>query len=162
MEQAKAKRSKLAHVPTPLAPHAKQTLYCIGTADPAKGVEGGFFFTDKELKKIVDNDDLIGLKVWFEHGDKTKQEIGKVIHAWFDAEFGLMVVLEMFNNKFFANVVSNFIESGLCTGISLGYDAKVQKKDNVTKVVSKTINEVSIVNDPYHKTCHIWKWQYSH
>jgi hypothetical protein len=76
MDPHNTKRAKLAHNTAEKSSHNKQpprTLYCIGTADPAKGVEGGFFFTDKELKKIVDNDDLIGVKVWFEHGDKTKQ-----------------------------------------------------------------------------------------
>lgn len=138
----------------------QKTLYCIGTADPATGDDESFYFTKQQLEKIVRDDVLIGIKIWFEHGDNTKQEIGKVIHCWVDQESGLMIVMELFNNILFAKVISKYIENGLLTGISLGYDAKLQKKDNITKVVSKTINEISIVMKPHHTNCRIGFTQY--
>ena len=66
--------------------NSKKKLYCIGTADPGTGEEDGFFFTPAQLKKIVDDDDLINLKVWFEHGDKTKQNIGRIVYTWYDID----------------------------------------------------------------------------
>lgn len=135
------------------------SFYCIGIADPATGQDDGFYFTRDQLKKIVDDNELVGLKVWFEHGDNTKQNIGEVIYSWMDKDCGLMLVMKLFHTVLFAKVVINYIKNGILCGVSLGYNAQVQKKDNKTRVISKKIHEVSIVKDPHHPSCQIAVWQ---
>jgi phage head maturation protease len=137
--------------------HTNRAFYCIGIADPGTGTPGGFFFTKEQLHDIIQQKSLIKTKVWLEHGDKTTKTIGEVVYAWVDDEAGLMVVIKLFNNILMSKVVVEWIKSGICSGISLGYDATVMEIEGNMHVTSKKINEISIVSTPFHKTCKIYR-----
>ena len=68
-----------------------------------------------------------------------------------------MVVIKLFNNILMSKVVVEWIKSGICSGISLGYDATVTEIEGSMHVTSKKINEISIVSTPFHKSCHIYR-----
>jgi hypothetical protein len=130
-------------------------FYAIGIADPGTGSSGGFFFTRKELHEVVENSLIIEVPVWLEHGNGSPEIIGKVRYAWVDKKNGLMVMMEFDYTTLMSNVVLEWIRIGLFAGISLGYKSDVEYTGGIMNVIRKTINEVSIVRDPFHKTCRI-------
>jgi len=133
----------------------KKKFYAMGIADPGTGSTGGFFFTKSELREIVENCLIINIPVWLEHGNGSPEIIGKVRYSWVDHEQGLMVIMEFDYTTLVSNVVLEWIRIGLFVGISLGYKSDVEYNCGIVKVVKKTINEVSIVRNPFHKTCRI-------
>jgi len=154
-----AKRQKPADAPCngdSRPPQRDKKFYAIGIADPGTGEPHGFFFTHKELVDIVDKSLILKKQVWLEHGDGSPEVIGRVRYAWVDKRKGLMVMMEFDYTTLMSNVVLEWMRSGLFAGISLGYKSDVQKVDGMVHVTKKTINEVSIVRDPYHKSCHIF------
>ena len=130
-------------------------FYAIGIADPGTGSSGGFFFTLKELHEVVEKSLIIKVPVWLEHGSGSPEIIGEVRYAWVDNKKGLMVMMEFDYTKLMSNVVLEWIRIGLFAGISLGYKSDVEYSGGVMNVVQKTINEISIVRDPFHKSCRI-------
>ena len=133
----------------------KKKFYAMGIADPGTGSTGGFFFTKSELREIVENCLIINIPVWLEHGNGSPEIIGKVRYSWVDHEQGLMVIMKFDYTTLVSNVVLEWIRIGLFVGISLGYKSDVEYNCGIVKVVKKTINEVSIVRNPFHKTCRI-------
>jgi len=133
----------------------KKKFYAMGIADPGTGSSEGFFFTKDELREIVRNCLIINIPVWLEHGSGGPEIIGSVRYSWVDHEQGLMVIMEFDYTTLVSNCVLEWIRIGLFAGISLGYKSDVEYNCGVMKVVKKTINEVSIVRDPFHKTCRI-------
>jgi len=131
-------------------------FYALGIADPGTGEADGFFFTHAELADIVDKSLILKKQVWLEHGDGSPEVIGRVRYAWVDKKKGLIVMMEFDYSTLMSNVVLEWMRSGLFSGISLGYKSDVQKVDGMVVVTKKTINEVSIVRDPYHKSCRIF------
>jgi hypothetical protein len=136
-------------------PARKTNFWAIGVADPGTGQAGGFFFTKDELIEIVQKSLILKTKVWLEHGDGSPEVIGMVRYAWVDKRKGLMVMMEFDYSTLMSNVVLEWMRSGLFAGISLGYKSDVEYVDGNMNVVRKTINEVSVVRDPYHKSCRI-------
>jgi len=130
-------------------------FYAVGIADPGTGSSGGFFFTLKELQEVVDKSLIIKVPVWLEHGSGSPEIIGQVRYAWVDNKKGLMVMMEFDYTTLMSNVVLEWIRIGLFAGISLGYKSDVEYTGGVMNVVQKTINEISIVRDPFHKSCRI-------
>lgn len=131
-------------------------FFCIAIADPGTAKDNGtIFFTRNELDCIVDRKLMIDLKVWLEHGDDTKQQIGRVAYAWVDGDAGLMIVMEIFKSKLISRVVIEWVKNGTSCGVSLGYDSIMQRINGVPVVKKKVLKEVSIVKTPYHPTCKI-------
>jgi len=130
-------------------------FYAIGTADPGTGSKDGYFFTMPELGDVVNSGYMHGIQVWLEHGDASREIIGDVVYTWLDKTNGLMVVLRFDDSTFRSKVILEWIKNGLFNGISLGYNADVKYMDGLIVVDKKTIVELSIVRDPFHKSCKI-------
>ena len=141
--------------PPPPPPRAASYFYAIGTADPGTGCKDGYFFSMPELGNVVSGGCMIGTQVWLEHGDASREIIGDVVYTWLDKHSGLMVVLRFDYSTLRSKVILEWIKNGLFSGISLGYNADVKYIDGLIIVHKKTIVELSIVRDPYHKSCKI-------
>jgi hypothetical protein len=72
-----------------------------------------------------------------------------------DKQAGLMTVLRFDSSTLRSKVILEWIKNGLFSGISLGYNADVKYIDGLIIVHKKTIVELSIVRDPFHKSCKI-------
>ena len=127
--------------------------YVLGVADPGKGTGGTMFFSMEELRGVVDSKSAEGVRVWLEHGDATKEDIGTVLHTSLDAETGMHIVMAFDRSSLRSRVVCEWIRSGLFSGISLGYNAELDARMDVKY---KRITEVSIVNKPHHPTCWVY------
>jgi len=66
-----------------------------------------------------------------------------------------MTVLRFDSSTLRSKVILEWIKNGLFSGISLGYNADVKYIDGLIIVHKKTIVELSIVRDPFHKSCKI-------
>jgi len=130
-------------------------FYAIGTADPGTGSKDGYFFTMSELASVAHSRCMHGIQVWLEHGDASREIIGDVVYSWLDQQNGLMVVLRFDSSTLRSKVVLEWVKNGLFSGISLGYNADVKYVEGLLVVHKKTIVELSIVRDPFHKSCKI-------
>lgn len=128
--------------------------YVYGLADPGKGTGGTFFFSPHELADVIDQGAINGVRVWLEHGDATKEVLGQVVYSWLDTESGMHVVMAFQKKSMRSRVLYEWIKNGMYSGISLGYNAHLDRQMNVS---SKIVSEVSIVNKPYHDTCWIYR-----
>jgi len=153
--------SRFKNVPTATATtpsgvkKAVPYFYAIGTADPGTGSKDGYFFTMSELASVAHSKCMHGIQVWLEHGDASREIIGDVVYSWLDQQNGLMVVLRFDSSTLRSKVVLEWVKNGLFSGISLGYNADVKYIDGLLVVHKKTIVELSIVRDPFHKSCKI-------
>jgi len=98
---------------------------------------------------------MIGIQVWLEHGDASREVIGTVVYTWLDSKCGLMVVLRFDASSLRSKVILEWIKNKLFAGISLGYISDVTCENGVIRVVKKTVYELSIVRVPHHKSCRI-------
>lgn len=128
-------------------------IVMIGIADPGTGDHNSMFWTREELERVVRSKSLINTPVWIEHGDATKEDVGKVAYAWVDASSGLHVIMEFDKTLIRTRALFEWVKSGIFTGLSLGYAAYMNKSFDVE---SKKIHEISIVRTPYHPTCLIY------
>ncbi len=137
----------------PAPPASDKRCFIIGTADPGTARPGTMFFTKRELHDLVDSGKLLSILVWFEHGDQWKDCVGRVVYAWVDECHGLKVVIAFDNLDLASGAIFEWIKSGVFRGLSLGYTATVDKK--TYEVTQKRVDEVSIVQTPFHPTCRI-------
>lgn len=128
--------------------------FVLGVADPGRGTGGTMFFSMDELRDVVESKCAHGVRVWLEHGDATKENIGTVVHTSLDAETGMHVVMAFDRATLRSRVVCEWIRNGLFSGISLGYNAELDARMDVRY---KRITEVSIVHKPHHPTCWVYE-----
>jgi hypothetical protein len=133
--------AKTNGAPTGLATKKVPYFYAIGTADPGTGSKDGYFFTMPELQEVVLSACMQGIR--------------DVVYTWLDKKKGLMVILRFDSTTLRSKVILEWIKNGLFSGISLGYNADVKYVDGLIVVHKKTIVELSIVRDPFHKSCKI-------
>lgn len=127
------------------------TWHIIGLADEGKGNGNSFFFSRDDLLKSLQEDRLRNILVYLEHGDATKENMGKVVYSWLDENDGLYVMI-CFNECPRSRALRNWITNGVYTGLSLGYNSTYDQNYNV---LDKRIFEISIVNKPFHPKCRI-------
>jgi len=153
MERKKQKTSR-PYVKKPFD-RKKEYFYAIGIADPGTGMQDGYYFSMLNLKEICQSSSMIGIQVWLEHGDASREVIGTVVYTWLDSKCGLMVVLRFDASSLRSKVILEWIKNKLFAGISLGYVSDVTYENGVIRVVKKTVHELSIVRTPHHKSCMI-------
>ena len=126
-------------------------LFITGVADPGNGDPHSLFFTENELKDLVRTDKLKNAKVWFEHGDQWKKNIGSITYAWVQPGEGLKVVISFNPKELCSSTVFEWVKSGVFRGLSLGYTATV---DPISfRAGEKRVHEISVVHVPYHNSC---------
>lgn len=130
--------------------HARH-WHMIGLADEGKAGPGSFFFSRDDLRSALDRDRLQNILVWLEHGDATKENMGEVVYSWLDEDDGLYVMIR-FDESPRSQALREWVQNGVYTGLSLGYQSKYDRNYNV---LDKDILEVSIVNKPFHNNCRI-------
>ena len=126
-----------------------KNVVLVGTADPGTGDPHSMFFTNDELRALVARGEMRALPVWLEHGDASKEQVGQVEYAWVASD-GMHVLISLDVSLIRSRAIVQWISSGIFCGLSLGYRAQIDKAFNVC---AKTIHEISIVKDPYHKSC---------
>ena len=130
--------------------HARH-WHMIGLADEGKAAPGSFFFSRDDLRSALDRDRLANILVWLEHGDATKENMGEVVYSWLDEDDGLYVMIR-FDESPRSEALRQWVQNGVYTGLSLGYQSSYDRNYNV---LDKDILEVSIVNKPFHNNCRI-------
>jgi phage head maturation protease len=138
------------HLHGPSLQHARH-WHMIGLADEGKAAPGSFFFSRDDLRSALDRDRLANILVWLEHGDATKENMGEVVYSWLDEDDGLYVMIR-FDESARSQALREWVQNGVYTGLSLGYQSKYDRNYNV---LDKDILEVSIVNKPFHNKCRI-------
>lgn len=127
--------------------------YIVGKADPGHQhtVNSSFYFSRGELTDAINKEDILNIQVWLEHGDQTRENIGRVVYSWL-ARDGLYVIIRLDLDNIRSRAILTWIKNGLLSGLSLGYSARYDK--NYT-VQSKKIYEISVVKTPFHPECRI-------
>jgi len=130
-----------------------------GTANP-KGLESsynGIYLNGDDVQQMIvqvrdanRNGEQIPVKL--EH---TGVAVGHVVSAW-ENQGTLECVLELNERVFEGSIGSEFIRSGICKDLSLGYTIDMeQSKAGVVRAKRKMLKEISIVKKGARKNCHI-------
>jgi hypothetical protein len=81
-------------------------------------------------------------------------EIGHVVSAW--KHCGKLECVLALNNKVLeGSIGSEFVRSGICKDLSLGYDVSLEQSRAGIKVGKKKLKEISIVKQGARPCCHI-------
>jgi len=128
-----------------------------GTANPEgmKNYRGVYLSSDdiKDMIAQVNNANTIGqpMPVHVEH---KGVQVGRVVSAW---EHGgkLECVLELNNKVLEGAIGSEFVKSGICRDLSLGYTVSLEQSECGIKVGKKVLKEISVVGKGARPSCHI-------
>jgi hypothetical protein len=81
-------------------------------------------------------------------------EIGHVVSAW-EHRGQLECVLSLNEKVLEGSLGSEFVRSGICRDLSLGYDVSLEQSKSGIRVGKKKIKEISIVKRGARPRCHI-------
>jgi len=129
-----------------------------GTANP-KGMGpdyNGIYLTSFDIQKMVEQVNEAKLEgreipVLIEH---KGTEVGKVVSAWEHNET-LQCMLEIEEKTLEGALGSEFVKTGLCKDLSLGYALNMAHSKTGGKANVKKLKEISIVKKGARKNCHI-------
>jgi hypothetical protein len=128
-----------------------------GTANP-KGMQNyqGIYLNDSDIREMLGQIDEAGrqakkIPVLVEH---KGIEVGHVVSAW-EHEGKLECVLALNNKILEGSIGSEFVRSGICKDLSLGYDVSLENSKAGIKVGKKKLKEISIVKRGARPSCHI-------
>jgi len=129
-----------------------------GTANP-KGMGpdyNGIYLTSFDIQKMVEQVNEAKLEgreipVLIEH---KGTEVGKVVSAWEHNET-LQCMLEIEEKTLEGALGSEFVKTGLCKDLSLGYALNMAHSKTGGKANFKKLKEISIVKKGARKNCHI-------
>lgn len=134
-----------------------------GTCQPTGETNAyeGLFYTQRDIDECVNSDEMVGKPVKIEH---LGGNIGKVVSAWKNGSGQIDCLLDIDNSSIEGGFATQFLQTGVCKELSLGYVVDMQQtvqnnKDGVrlgaTKAVKKKIVEVSIVKKGARDSCFI-------
>lgn len=123
-----------------------------GTVNPdgESNAHTGVLLRQQDIADIAATASLVGKPVKLEHkGDA----VGRVVSAWQNNN-RLDCILRIDNNipGLFAQ---NFVTSGRCKELSLGYTIQMQHSDGQLRGGTKTVHEVSLVKKGARHECNI-------
>lgn len=128
-----------------------------GTANP-EGMQNyeGIYLNQRDIQDMinqVNKANKIGqnLPVLVEH---KGIQVGKIVSAW-EHQGKLECVLELNNRILEGSIGSEFVRSGICRDLSLGYNVSLEQSDTGIKVGQKILKEISIVKRGARPSCHI-------
>ena len=134
-----------------------QSTLIWGTANP-QGVpdEDGIFLNAKDINYLIQQINVncaqgTPIPVHIEHKGKA---VGKVISAW-EHSGKLECVLQIDENVFEGALGSQFVRSGICRDLSMGYMASLENSEKGMRVSSKHLKEISLVKKGARHNCHI-------
>lgn len=128
-----------------------------GTANPigfGDDSYNGLYLTDNDISSMVDHG-MQGVPVKIEH---KGGDVGKVVSAW--KHNGRMdLVLEIDGASIESEFGREFVRTGLCKDLSLGYNVQMSRgASGALQATNKRILEVSLVRTGARKDCHIHGW----
>lgn len=128
-----------------------------GTANP-KGMQNynGVYLNEQDIKDMIAQIESASGKaskipVLVEH---KGVEVGHVVSAW-EYQGKLECVLALNNKVLEGAIGSEFVRSGICKDLSLGYDVSLENSKAGIKVRNKKLKEISIVKKGARPSCHI-------
>ncbi len=128
-----------------------------GTANP-EGMQNykGIYLNEDDIQYMIQqvesaNASLKKIPVHVEH---KGIEVGHVVSAW-KHEGKLECVLAIDNKILEGSFGSEFVRSGICKDLSLGYDVSLEQSEAGVKVGKKKLKEISIVKKGARPRCHI-------
>ena len=130
-----------------------------GTANPeGLGPDyNGVYLTSVDIKDMlgqIESKQKTGetIPVHIEH---KGVEVGRLVSAWEHAGT-LQCVLELDGSVLEGAIGGEFVRSGICKDLSLGYSVEVaQSKDKKVEMRKKQLKEISIVKKGARNRCHI-------
>lgn len=121
----------------------------------------GLFYTQKDIDECIDSNEMHGKPVKIEH---TGNDIGHVVSAWKNSNGQIDCLLNIDETKIEGKLASQFVNSGICKELSLGYVVDMRQsaindqgrvKMGAARAVKKQIVEVSIVKKGARERCFI-------
>jgi hypothetical protein len=88
------------------------------------------------------------------HVEHKGVQVGRVVSAW-EHEGKLECVLELNNSVLEGAIGSEFVKSGICRDLSLGYTVSLEQSECGIKVGKKLLKEISVVKKGARPSCHI-------
>ena len=80
--------------------------------------------------------------------------VGRVLTAW-EHNGALDCVLSLDNRVLEGAIGSEFVRTGICRDLSMGYTLSLEQSDSGINVGRKTLKEISIVKRGARPSCHI-------
>lgn len=131
-----------------------------GTANPEglKDSYRGVYLNSSDIKSMVDqvveaNARGSSIPVKLEHSGIS---LGKVVSAW-ENKGTLECVLEINEQVLEGSIGAEFVRSGVCKDLSLGYTVEMEQSKTTGKVQSrrKRLNEISLVVKGARQKCKV-------
>jgi hypothetical protein len=128
-----------------------------GTANP-EGMQNyqGVYLSAEDIQDMIDQVNSANKR-----GDPTPVhvehkgvQVGRVVTVW-EHQGKLECVLELNNKVLEGSIGSEFVRSGICRDLSLGYTVSLEQSDNGIKVGKKVLKEISVVKKGARPRCHI-------
>ena len=88
------------------------------------------------------------------HVEHKGVQVGRVVTVW-EHQGKLECVLELNNKVLEGSIGSEFVRSGICRDLSLGYTVSLEQSDSGIKVGKKVLKEISVVKKGARPRCHI-------
>lgn len=131
-----------------------------GCANPAgEGARyNGLYFTDHELREVVDHRRMIGVPVKAEHGGA---QLGCVVSSYLDSSGRLNCVMKIDERSVEGAIAAGLVREGIATELSLGYavDVAHSADGEGMQAQTKEIHEVSLVREGARHACLITGYQ---
>jgi hypothetical protein len=128
-----------------------------GTANP-EGMQNyqGVYLNEEDIQDMINqvesaNASTQKIPVHVEH---KGIEVGHVVSAW-SHQGKLECVLALNNRVLEGSLGSEFVRTGICRDLSLGYDVSLEQSHAGIKVGKKRLKEISIVKKGARPRCHI-------
>jgi hypothetical protein len=128
-----------------------------GTANP-EGMQNyqGVYLSAEDIQDMIDQVNSANNR-----GDPTPVhvehkgvQVGRVVTVW-EHQGKLECVLEINNKVLEGSIGSEFVRSGICRDLSLGYTVSLEQSDSGIKVGKKVLKEISVVKKGARPRCHI-------
>lgn len=139
------------------APNQNNLTLLWGTANP-EGMKNyrGIYLNEEDIQEMINQIDSASaserkIPVLVEH---KGIEVGHVVSAW-NHHGKLECVLALNNKVLEGSIGSEFVRSGICRDLSLGYDVSLENSKSGVKVGKKKLKEISIVKKGARPRCHI-------
>ena len=128
-----------------------------GTANP-EGMQNyqGVYLSADDIRDMIDQVNSANQqgKPTPVHVEHKGVKVGRVVTAW-EHQGKLECVLELNNRILEGSIGSEFVRSGICGDLSLGYTVSLEQSDNGVKVGKKVLTEISVVKKGARPDCHI-------
>ena len=128
-----------------------------GTANP-EGMQNyqGVYLSAEDIQDMIDQVNSANKR-----GDPTPVhvehkgvQVGRVVTVW-EHQGKLECVLELNNKVLEGSIGREFVRSGICRDLSLGYTVSLEQSDSGIKVGKKVLKEISVVKKGARPRCHI-------